>query len=157
MNEIVNEFLLAGDKFIPEMRLKQLGFTYSACGSFTKNKERIEKFMQTGNTDFVYKNELDKACFQQDMAYGKSKDLVKRTQSDKFLKDKAFKIASNTKFGICQRGLASMVYNFFIKSRKEVVLLMNQIINWQMNFINQLLENLKKQKFIHVLEIIFGV
>ena len=63
MNEIVNTFLLVGDKFIPEMHLKQPGFTYSACGPFTRNKERIEKFMQTGNTDFICRNELDKACF----------------------------------------------------------------------------------------------
>ena len=63
MNEIVKTFLLAGDKFMPEMHLKQLGFTYSACGPYTKNKERIEKFIQTGNTDFIYRNELDKACF----------------------------------------------------------------------------------------------
>ena len=80
MNDIINKFLLVGDKFMPEMRLRQPGFTYSACGPFTKNKERIEKFMQSGNTDFIYKNELDKACFQYDMAYGRSKDLVKRTQ-----------------------------------------------------------------------------
>ena len=97
------------------MHLKQPGFTYSACGPFTKNKERIEKFMQTGNTNFIYKNELDKACFQHDMAYGKSKDLVKRTQSDKVLKDKAFKIASDPKYDGYQRGLASMVYKFFDK------------------------------------------
>ena len=64
MNEIVNKFLLVGDKFMSEMHLKQPGFTYSACGPFTENKERIKKFMQTGNTDFTYKNELDKACFQ---------------------------------------------------------------------------------------------
>ena len=95
MNETVNKFLLAGDKFMSEMHLKQPGFTYSACGPFTKNKERIEKFMQTGNTDFIYRNELDKACFQHDMAYGKSKDLAKGTQSDKVLRDKAFKIASD--------------------------------------------------------------
>ena len=76
MNGIINKFLLAGDKCIPEMHLRQPGFTYSACGPFTKNKERIEKFMQTGNTDFIYKNELDKACFQHDMAYGKTKDCV---------------------------------------------------------------------------------
>ena len=115
MNEIVNKFLLVGDKFMPEMHLKQPGFTYSACGPFTKNKERIEKFMQIGNTDFIYKNELDKACFQHDMAYGKSKDLIKRTQSDKVLKDKAFKIASNPKYDGYQRRLASMVYKFFDK------------------------------------------
>ena len=83
MNEFVNTFLLVGNKFMPEMHLKQPDFTYSACGPFTKNKKRIKKFIQTGNTNFIYKNELDKACFQHDMAYGKSKDLVKRTQSDK--------------------------------------------------------------------------
>ena len=98
MNEIVNKFLLVGDKFMPEMHLKQPGFTYSACDPFTKNKERIAKFMQTGYTNFMYKNELDKACFQHVMAYGKSKDLVKRTYSDKVLRDKAFKIESNPKY-----------------------------------------------------------
>ena len=92
MNKIVNKFLLVGDKFMPEMHLKQPGFTYSARGPFTKNKERIDKFMQAGNTDFIYKNELHKACFQDDMAQGKSKDLAKRTQSDKVLRNKAFKI-----------------------------------------------------------------
>ena len=63
MNEIVNKFLLIGDKFMPEMHLKQPGFTYSASGTFTKNKERIKKFMQTGDTNFVYKNELIKLVF----------------------------------------------------------------------------------------------
>ena len=72
MNEIVNKFLLLGDKFMPEMHLKQPSFTCNACGPFTRNKERIEKFMQTGNTDFIDRNELDKACFQNHMAYGKS-------------------------------------------------------------------------------------
>ena len=115
MNKITNKFLLAGDKFMLEMHLKQRGFTYSACGPFTKNDERIEQFMKTGNTDFIYKNELDKACIQHDMAYGKSKDLVKRTQSDKVLSDKAFKIASDPKYDGYQRGLASMVYKFFDK------------------------------------------
>ena len=93
---------------MPEMHLKQFGFTYSAF-------ERIEKFMQTGNTNFIYKNELDKACFHYDMAFEKIKDLVKRTQSDKSLKDKAFKIASDPKYDGYQRGLASMVYKFFDK------------------------------------------
>ena len=92
MNEIVNTLLLVGHKFMPEMHLKQPGFTYSACGPFTKNKERIEKFMQTGSTDFIHRNELDKAFFQHDMAYGKTKDLVKRTQSNKVLKDKHLKL-----------------------------------------------------------------
>ena len=111
----MNKFLLVGDKFMLELHLKQPGFTYSACGLFTRNKERIEKFMQTVNTDFIYRNELDKAYFQHDMAYGKSKDLTKRTQSDKFLRDKAFKIASDPKYDGYQRGLASMVYEFFDK------------------------------------------
>ena len=115
INEIMNKFLLVGDKFMPEIHLKQPGFTYSTCGPFTKNKERIEKFLQTGNTNFIYKNELDKACFLHDMAYGKVKDLVNRTQSDKVLKDKAFKIASDPKYDGYQRGLASMVYRFFDK------------------------------------------
>ena len=116
MNEIIKTFLLVGDKFMPEMHLRQPGFTYSPCGPFTKNKERIEKFMKTGHTDFIYKNELDKACFQHDMAYGKSKDLVKRTQSDKVLRDKAFKIARDPKYDGYQRGLVSMVYKFFDKN-----------------------------------------
>ena len=116
MNETVNKFLLAGDKFMPEVHLKQPGFTYSACGPFTKSKKRIEKFMQTGNTDFIYRNELHKACFQDDMDYGKSKDLAKRIQSDKVLRDKAFKIASDPKYDGYQRGLASMVYKFFYKN-----------------------------------------
>ena len=75
MNEIVNKFLLAGDKLMSAIHLKQPGFTYSACGPFTKNKERIIKFMHTGNTEFVYTNALDKACFQHDMAYGKLKEI----------------------------------------------------------------------------------
>ena len=118
INEIVDKFLLVGDNFMSEIHLKQPGFTYSACGPVTKNKERIEKFMQTGHTDFIYKNELDKACFQHDMAYGKSKDLRKRTQSDKVLKDKAFKIVSDPKYDGYQRGLVSMVYKFFDKKSK---------------------------------------
>ena len=115
MNEIVNKVLLVGDKFMTEKHLKQRGFTYRPCGPFTKNIERIEKFMQAGNTDFKYRNELDKACFQHDMAYGKSKELATRTQSDKVLTDKAFKTASDPKYDGYQRGLASMVYNLFDK------------------------------------------
>ena len=122
MNEIVNKFLLVGDKLVPEMHLRQpargalhAGFTYSACGPFTKNKERIQIFKETVDTSYIYKNELDKACFQHDMAYGDFKDLAKRTAADKVLRDKAFKIASDQKHDRYQRGLASMVYNFFDK------------------------------------------
>ena len=87
---------------MPEMHLKQPGFTYTGCGPCTKNKERIKKFMQTGNTDYIYKNDLEKACFQHDMAYGKCKDLAIRTQSDRVLSDKTFKISSNPQLDGCQ-------------------------------------------------------
>ena len=119
MNEIVNKFLLVGDRFMPEMHLRQPGFTYSACGPFTKNKERIKKFKETGDTSYIYKNELDKACFQHDKAYGDFKDLAKRTAAYKVLRDKAFKIASDQKFDGYHRELASMVYKFFDKTSSE--------------------------------------
>ena len=86
MNGIANKFVLAGDKIKPEMHLKQTGFTYSASGLFTKNKERIQKFKETGDTSYIYKNEVDKACFQHDMADGDFKDVARRTASDKVLK-----------------------------------------------------------------------
>ena len=98
MNQLVNKFLLERDKFMPEMHLREPGFTYSICGPFNRNKQRIQKFMQTENTNYIYRNELDKACFQHDMAYGKYKNLEKTTQSDKVLKDKAFAIANNPKY-----------------------------------------------------------
>ena len=101
-----------------EMHLRQPGFTYSACEPFTKNKQRIQKFMQTGDTNYIYKNELDKVFFQHHMDYGKYKDLEKRTQSDKVLKDKAFVIVKNPKYDGYQRGLASMVCKFFDKKSK---------------------------------------
>ena len=112
MNQIVNKILLAGDKIMPEMHLRQPGFTHIDCGPFNKNKQRIQKFMQTGSTNYIWKNELDKAYFQHDMAYGKYKDLEKRTQSNKVLKNTAFEIANNPKYDGYQRGLASMVYKF---------------------------------------------
>ena len=113
MNEIGNKFLLAGDKFMPELHLIQPGVIYSACGPFTKSKERIEKFMQSGNQDFIYRNDIDKACFQHGMACGKSKDFANIIQSNKVLRDKAFKIANDPKYNGYQRGLASMIYKFF--------------------------------------------
>ena len=100
---------------MPEMHLKQPGFTYSACGPFAKNKERIQKFKEKGDTYCTYKNKLDKACFQHDMAYGDFKDLARRTASDKVLRDKVFNIAKNHKYDEYQRELASTVYNFFDK------------------------------------------
>ena len=82
---------------MPEMHLKQPGFTYSACEPFTKNKERNEKSKGTGDTNYIYKNELDKACFQYNMAYGDFKDIARRRASDKVLSDKALNIAKNPK------------------------------------------------------------
>ena len=111
MNNTVNKILLAGDKFMPGIHLRQPQFTYSACGPFTKHEQRIQKFKETGDTNYIYKNELDKACFVHDAAYSDSKDLTKRTIADKILKNKAF--AKGTKYDGHQRGLASMVYKFF--------------------------------------------
>ena len=105
---------MAGNRFMPEMHLRQPGFTYSACGPFTKSKERIQKFKQTGDSRYIYKNELEIACFQHDMAY----DLQKRTAANKVLRDKAFNIAKSRKYDGYQRGLASMVYKFFDKKTK---------------------------------------
>ena len=113
MNNTTNKLLLAGDKFMPEIHLRQLQFTYSACGPFTKHEQRIQKFRETGDTNYIYKNELGKACFVHDAAYSDSKDLTKRTVADKILKNKAFDIAKDPKYDGYQRGLASMVYKFF--------------------------------------------
>ena len=118
MNEIVNKFLLAGNKFMPEMHLRQPGFTYSACGPFTK-KERIQKFKETGDSRYIYQNELDKACFQHNMAYGDFKDLTRRTASDKILRDEAFNIAKHPKYNGYQCRLTSMVYTFFDKKTSD--------------------------------------
>ena len=93
MNNIINKFLLAGDKFMSEMHLKQPQFTYSACGPSIKHKQRIQKFKETGDINYIYKNELDKAFFAHDAAYSDSKDLSKRTIADKNLQNKAFNIA----------------------------------------------------------------
>ena len=127
MNEIVNKFLLAGDKFMPEMHLKQPGFTYSAFGPFTKNKERIQKFKQTGDTNYTYKNELDKACFQHDMPYGVFKDLKRRTFSDKVLRNKAFNIAKILNMMGIKEDLLLWFTDILVKSLKVVVLLIMRL------------------------------
>ena len=100
---------------MPEMHLRQPVFTYSAYGPFTKNKERIQKFKETSGSQYIYQNELDKACFQHDMAYGGFKDLPWRTVSNKILCNKAFNIAKNPKCDGYQRGLTSMIYKYFNK------------------------------------------
>ena len=114
MNNVINKFLLADDKFMPEMHLRHK-FVYSACRPFTRHKERIKKFKQTDDTRHIYRNELDKACFKHDSAYADHKGLINRTKSDKFLRDKVYDIASNPEYYGYQRGLASMVYKFFDK------------------------------------------
>ena len=113
MNNTINTLLLAGDKFMPEIHLRQPQFTYCACGSFTKYEQRIQKFKETGDTNYIYKYELDKACFVHDAAYSDSKALTKRNVPDKILKNKAFDIAKDPKYDGYQRGLTSMVYKFF--------------------------------------------
>ena len=113
MNNVINKFLLAGVKFMPEIHLRQSQFTYSTCGPFTKHEQRIQKFKETGDTNYIYMNELDKVCFTHDAAYSDSKDLTKRTAADKILKNEAFDIAKDPKYDGYQRGLASMVYKFF--------------------------------------------
>ena len=108
---------------MPGIHLKQLGFTYSVFRSFTKNKERIQKFKVTRNKKYIYRNELDEACYQHDMAYRDfkdlaKKDLAKRTFSDKFLRDKAFNFTNNLKYNAHQKGFASIVYYWFEKKYK---------------------------------------
>ena len=107
-----------------EMYLKQPGFTYSACGPLTKNKETIKIFKEAADSRYIYQNELDKDCFQHDMAYGDFKDLNRRRDADKVLRNKAFNIAINPTYDGYQRGLASMVYKFFYKKLLVVVLKM---------------------------------
>ena len=96
-NQIVNKLLLTGDKFILKLHLRQAGFTCSACGTFTKHCERIQKFRETDNLRHIYRNELDKVCFTHDAAYSNNKDLAKRIILDKVLKEKAYEIAKNPK------------------------------------------------------------
>ena len=122
MNNVINKFLLAGDKFMPKMHLRQLRFVYSACGPFTRHKERIKEFKRTGDTRYIYRNELDKACFQHDSAYADHKDLINRTEADKVLRDKAYDIASNPKYDGYQEVQRVWFISFLIKSQPGVVL-----------------------------------
>ena len=109
MNEKVNNFLLAGNKFTPEMHSRQPGFTYSACRPLTKNKERIKKIKETGDSRYICQNELNNACFQHNMTYKDFKDLARRIASDKAVHDKAFTIAKNPIYDGYQRDLPSIV------------------------------------------------
>ena len=104
---------------MPEVHLRQPQFTYSACGPFTKNSKKIEKFEETGDSRYIYRNGLDKVCFQHEMAYGDFKGLAKRTVADKVSRDQAFNIAKDPKYDGYQIGLASMVYKFLIKNFRQ--------------------------------------
>ena len=126
-NRIINKFLLAGDKFMPELHLVDtIVKKYSGCGPFTKHTQRVQDFLNTGKLSYIYKNDLDKACFQHGMAHNKFKDLKKRTQSDIVLKNKALKITSNPKYNGYERRLVSMIYKFFDKKSKGSGLKENQ-------------------------------
>ena len=107
------------NKFMPEMHLRQPGFTYSACGPFAKNKQKIHRFMETGDTNYIYRNELDKACFQHDMAYN-FKDFKRRNFADKVLGGKSYNIANNlSRHNGYERALAALVYKSFDKKNKR--------------------------------------
>ena len=124
---------------MPEMHLRQPGFIYSTCSSFTKNKERVKKIKETRDSRYIYQDKLDKACFQHGMAYGDFKDLNRRTAADNVFRDKAFNIAKNPKYDVYQRGLASVIYNFLIKKLHAEQLKMNLFLmkSWQQNYMHQ--------------------
>ena len=153
MNQVINKVLLTGDKF---MHLRQPQFIYSACGRFTRHKKRIKKFKQTGDTRYIYRKELDKACFQHDSAYVDNKDLINRTNSDKVLRDKAYDIASNPEYDGYQRGLASMVYNFFDKKSIGSGTAKSSSLKLADEFHKPVIKKFNKKKYIRNLNIIYG-
>ena len=145
---------------MPEMHLRQSQFTYSPCGPFTKHKQRIQKIKEIGDTNYIYKNELDKAYFAHDAAYSDSKNVTKRTIADKTLRNKAFNIAKDPKYDGYQRKLASMIYELFDKKSA------GSVVNTKLTPQNRqlaeelhkpLLKNFKKGKYMQHLKIIFGV
>ena len=142
-NSIINKFLLEGDKFMPELHLVDpIVKKYSAHGPFTKHTQRIQDFLNTGKLSYIYKNGLDKACFEHDMTYNKFKELEKITQSDIVLENKA--LNSNLKYNGYERGLASMLYKFFDKKSKGSGLKENQQLANE--FHKPILRNFKKRK-----------
>ena len=173
MNEILNSYLTTGVKLMPEMHLRRPGFTYSAGRIFMKNKERIQKIKETGDSQYIYQNELDRACFQHDMAYGDFKDWTRVIASDKILHDKAFDMAKNPKYDVYQRGLASMVYKLFDKTTSATYAWLDTLATRAMQATRnkfagsgiknenisskelaeelrkQLLKNLRKEKYTH--------
>ena len=138
---------------MPEMHLRQPGLTYSACRPFTRNEERTRKFKETGDSWYIYQNELDKACFQNDLAYRDFKDLTRKPASNKNLNDKSFNIAKNLKYNGCQRGLASMVYTFFDKKTSGSGIKNENISNKELaeELDKPIIRKLQKQKYTHLL------
>ena len=153
MNKVIHKFLLAGDKLMPEMHLRQPRFVYSACGPFTRHKERIKEFKRAGDMRYIYRNELDKACFQHDSAYADHKDLINRTEADKVFRDKGYHIASNPKYDGYQRGLASMVYKFFDKKSTGSGVASSSILADERH--QPIIRKLIKEKYIRNLKIIY--
>ena len=129
---------------------------YSACGPFTKNKERIQKLKETGDSQYNYQNELEKACFQHDMGYGDFKDVTRRTVSNEIQRDKAFNIAKNPNQ---RQVLLQLFKKYLIKNLLEAVLKIRiyQTSNQQKNSTKQLLETLTKEKYTQLLQTIFKV
>ena len=156
MNNVINKFLLAGDEFMPEMHLRQPQFVYSACGPFTRHKERIKQFKQTGDTRYIYRSELDKACFQHNSAYADHKYLINRRKSDKVLRDKVDDIASNPEYDGYQRGLASMVYNFFNKKSMGSGVAKSSPLILADELHKPVIKNLINEKYIRNLKKIYG-
>ena len=122
------------------MLLRQLGFTYSAFGPFTKNKARIQKLKKTGDRKYISRNELDRPCFLHDMAYRNFKDLPRRTAFDKVLRHKAFNVLKIQYMMDIKYVLLLWLISILLKSLKVVVLIMNlnKASNQLKNYTNQL-------------------
>ena len=135
---------------MPELRLRQPRFTYSACGIFTKNYVKIRKFKKAGDSKYIYKNELDKDYFAHEAAYADSEDLAMRSISDKILRDRAYEIAINHEYGGYQKRLASMPYNVFDKKTEKGAFI-NKVLARELHKPVE-----KREKSMQGLSIIFG-
>ena len=157
MNEIVNKFLFTGDK-LTEIHLRQSGFTYSACVAFTKNEERIKKFKETGDSRDIYQNEFDKAWFQHDMAI---EILIIRLEEQVLIRYCVIKHLILLKIqnmmdiniDLLQYFITFLTKKLLIKILKMKIFL---IKNPQKNYTNQLIENLIKEKYTHLLKTLIG-
>ena len=145
--------MLTGDKFTPELHLKQQVFAYSASGPFTKHRERIQKFRETGDLKHLCRNELEQVCFAQDAAYSDRKDLANTTISDKVLKDRAYEVARNCNYYGYQRVLASLVYKFFDKKTRLGMSVNEQLAE---KFHKPIIKKFKRKKSVRDSKTIFG-